>query len=130
MPPCLTLRIVRYVSRVKRSNPGNEVEPSLHLSVVDNEKGTFGSPSTTVTNFTYLIYMYSVLFAFTWKPMPPAASSRLCSRDSAWVGVFARSAILSVLSASITVWAGYCLLLAFSSIKPFTFIKSINVQST
>ena len=31
--------------------------------------------------------MYSVLYAFAWRPMPPAACSRLCSRDSAWVNV-------------------------------------------
>ena len=35
-----------------------------------------------------LKHMYSVLFAFTWRPMPPAAYSRLCSMDLAWVGVF------------------------------------------
>ena len=28
MPPCLTLSILRYVSRVKSSNPGNRVVPS------------------------------------------------------------------------------------------------------
>ena len=29
--------------------------PPLHLSVVAIEKGAFGSPSTTVANFTYFI---------------------------------------------------------------------------
>ena len=28
MPPCLTLNIIRYTSRVKWSNPGNGVAPS------------------------------------------------------------------------------------------------------
>ena len=42
-----------------------------------------------------LKYMYSVLSVFTWRLMPPAACSRLRSRDSAWVGVFAKSAISS-----------------------------------
>ena len=40
--------------------------------------------------------VYSVLSAFTWRQMPPATCSRLCSGDSAWVGVFARSAMSSV----------------------------------
>ena len=40
-------------------------------------------------------HIYSILFEFTWWPMPPAVCSRLCSRDLAWVGVFARSAISS-----------------------------------
>ena len=42
-----------------------------------------------------LKYMYFVLFAFMWRPIPPTAYSRLCSRDSAWVGVFIRSALSS-----------------------------------
>ena len=37
--------------------------------------------------------MYSVLSALTLRHMPPAARSRQCSRDSAWVGEFARSAM-------------------------------------
>ena len=40
--PCLTLIIIRYVSRVKWSNLGQGVAPSLHLGVVAIEKGAFG----------------------------------------------------------------------------------------
>ena len=53
MPPSLTLSIIRYGSRVKWNNPGKGVEPPLHLGVVAIEKVAFGSPSTTVANFTY-----------------------------------------------------------------------------
>ena len=53
IPPCLTLSNIRYVSRVKWSNPGKGVAPPLHLGVVAIEKGAFWSPSTTVANFTY-----------------------------------------------------------------------------
>ena len=35
-------------------------------------------------------HMYSVLFVFKWRPMPPATYSWRCSRDSACVGAFAR----------------------------------------
>ena len=52
--PRLTLSNIRYVSRVKWSNPGKEQRPSLHLGVVAIEKGAFWSPSTTVANFTLL----------------------------------------------------------------------------
>ena len=38
-------------------------------------------------------HMYFVLVAFTGRPMPTAACSRICCRDSAWVGVFSRSSI-------------------------------------
>ena len=45
--------------------------------------------------------------------MPPTAYSWLCSRDSAWAGVFARNARSFVLSASVIVSAEYRLLFAF-----------------
>ena len=32
-----------------------ELWPTLHLGVVAIEKGAFGSPSTTVANFTYFL---------------------------------------------------------------------------
>ena len=74
--------------------------------------------------------MYSVLSALTWRPMPAAAHSRLCSRVSAWAGVFARSAMSSAWSASIIVCAGYLLLLSFVNLKPLSFILSTDVRST
>ncbi len=40
-PPCLTLRNIRYVSRVKLNNPRKGIAPSLHLGVVAIEKGAF-----------------------------------------------------------------------------------------
>ena len=52
IPPCITLSFIRYVSRVKWSNPGNGVAPSPGVAAI--EKGFFGSPSTTVTNFTFI----------------------------------------------------------------------------
>ena len=39
--------------------------------------------------------MYSVLSVFKWRPMPPDDRSRLFSRDSAWVVVFARNPMSS-----------------------------------
>ena len=64
MLPCLTLSIIRYGSRVKWGNPGNGVTPSLHLGVVAIEKGAFGSPSTTVSNFTLIIYIYIYIYIY------------------------------------------------------------------
>ena len=57
MLPYLTLSIVMYGSRVKWSNPGNGV----HLGVVAIEKGGFGSPSNTVTKFTYLPSIFQMI---------------------------------------------------------------------
>ena len=54
IPPCLTLSNIRYVSRIKWSNPGKGVVPSPTYWCSSYWKGAFWSPSTTVTNFTYL----------------------------------------------------------------------------
>ena len=57
--PCLTLHIIRYGARVKWSNPGKEVAPSP--TVIEN--GSFGSPSATGANFTYMLssnYFYTI----------------------------------------------------------------------
>ena len=56
MPPCLTLSIIRYGSRVKWSNPEKGVAPPLHLGVVAIEKGAFGPISAKVANFTFTLF--------------------------------------------------------------------------
>ena len=48
------LNTQHYKVRVKWSNPGKGVAPSLHFSVVAIEKGAFGSPLTKFANFTFL----------------------------------------------------------------------------
>ena len=52
-------------------------------------------PFSVEISLLWLKHINSVLFALTWRLMPPAACSRLCSRDSTWVGVFTRSAMSS-----------------------------------
>ena len=61
--------------------------------------------------------------------MPPDACSSLCSRDSALASVFTRSDRSSVKSVSVIVSGGCYLLLGFFRVKPFSLIRSINVQS-
>ena len=41
MPPCLTLSIIRNISRVKWGNPRKGVAPPLHLGVVAIEKSLY-----------------------------------------------------------------------------------------
>ena len=55
MPPCLTLSIIRYGSRVKWSNPGKGVAPSP--TPWCSKLSSFGSPSTMVAYFTFF-YLY------------------------------------------------------------------------
>ena len=40
--------------KVKWSNPGKRIAPSLHLCIVAIENGSFGSPSTTVVQLVYI----------------------------------------------------------------------------
>ena len=51
------------------------------------------SPFSVVMSFLWLKLMYAVLSAFTWRPMPSAAHSRLCSRDSAWQKLYVISIV-------------------------------------
>ena len=75
IPPCLTLSIIGYVSRVKWSNLGKRVAPG----VVAIEKGDFWSPSTMVANYYYIQFKnvnrldslvpqttYQLLYAKIW----------------------------------------------------------------
>ena len=64
IPPCLTLSNIRYILRVKWSNPGEELCPPLHLGVITIEKGAFWSLSTTVAKFTRHICMYIYMFIY------------------------------------------------------------------
>ena len=52
MPPCLTLHIKRYRSRVSVSIQGKDKRIILLLGVLANEKSSKWSLSTSVTNFT------------------------------------------------------------------------------
>ena len=63
IPPCLTLNNIRYVSRLKWSNQGKGVAPSLHLGVVAIERGAFWSPSTMVVNFNRAVGLMSKVLA-------------------------------------------------------------------
>ena len=56
IPPCLTLSILRCGWRVKWSNPGKVIVPSLHLDEVAIKKRPLGLLSTTAANFT-LFYL-------------------------------------------------------------------------
>ena len=62
IPPCLILSNIRYVSRVKWSNPGKGLSSPLHFGVVAIEKGALWSPSTTVPNFYIYIYIYVYIY--------------------------------------------------------------------
>ena len=60
------LNTQHYKVRIKGkvSNPGKGVAPSPTPRVVATEKGAFWSPSTTVANFTYLLFYVSFLNQF------------------------------------------------------------------
>ena len=57
IPPCLTLSIIRYVLRVKWSNPSKGVVPFPTPVCSSYWKGSF-QVALTVVNFTYYIYVW------------------------------------------------------------------------
>ena len=50
----LTFGIIKYGSWASGATQGKESHPSLHLNVVAIEKGAFVSPSTMVSQLTYI----------------------------------------------------------------------------
>ena len=66
MTPCLTLRILKYVSRVKWSNPGNGVAPSPTPRCSSYWKGSF--PVALDNGLQYIFFIISVRFGlkFCW----------------------------------------------------------------
>ena len=68
MPPCLIFSFLRYGLRVKWFNPGKGVAPSPTSRYCSfYKKGALGSPSTTVSNFTYFfsVNLFICLFNST-----------------------------------------------------------------
>ena len=57
IPPCLTLSIIRYVSRVKWSNPGKGVAPSPTPRWSSHWKGIFRVALEYYRQLTYLQYL-------------------------------------------------------------------------
>ena len=57
MPPCLTLSIIRYGSKVSGAIQGKELYPHLHFSVLAIEKGAFKSLSTMFGQLLYIYYI-------------------------------------------------------------------------
>ena len=61
--PCLTLSIIRYVSREKWSNPGKGVPPPrLHLGVVAIERELWGSPRLLSPTFLFNWFTFELIF--------------------------------------------------------------------
>ena len=92
-----------------------------------NLSTSFGAPPFRVEiSLLWLKHMYYVLSVFKWRPMLPTASFILWSKDSTWTDVFTRSAMSSASFSFVIVRAMYRVLLAFSSVRPFSFLKSID----
>ena len=79
--PCLRLSIIRNGSRVSGAIQVKEQWPPLYLDAEAIEKGFFGSPSTTIGQFTYIIIFINTQFrnslSFSLTPSIPYHSSFL-----------------------------------------------------
>ena len=73
IPPCLTLSNIRYVSRVKWSNPGKGVAPSLTPRCSSYWKGSlldvldYSCRLTIFVQIAYIILWYNTLCRRLWK---------------------------------------------------------------
>ena len=66
MPPCLTLGIIRYGSRVKWSNPGKGVAPSpTHWCSKLSKREPSGHPRLWSPTLLYFIY-YKLMYKFIY----------------------------------------------------------------
>ena len=84
----ISIAVYAFAWRILMSFSVDEMLLPKYVSLSTNFKET----PFSVERYPFLLkHMYSVLSAFTWRPMPLAACSRLCSKDPAWLGVFARS---------------------------------------
>ena len=61
IPPCLALSNIRYVLRIKWSNPWKGVASSPTPQCSSYWKGSLWLPSTTVANFTLFIVTFSLI---------------------------------------------------------------------
>ena len=64
MPPCSTLRIIMYESRVSGAIQETELHPPLQLVVVAIEKEAFGLPSTIISQLYLYIYIYIYIYIY------------------------------------------------------------------
>ena len=88
----LSIAVHAFASRILISFSVDEALLPRYVNLFTNFREP---PFSAEMSPSLLKHTYSVLSALRWRSMPLAARSRLCSRDSAWVGVFARSAMSS-----------------------------------
>ena len=65
IPPCLILNNIRYVSRVKWSNPGKGVAPFS-----TPQCSSYWKRSIQVANFTYLLTLYIYIYIYIIRVQP------------------------------------------------------------
>ena len=124
MTDTLLIAVHAFISRVSMSFSVDEI---LLPKLVNLSTSFRELPPSVEMSPVWLKHIYSVLCALTWRPMPAAARTRVCSSVSSWTGILTR---IAMSSASVIVFAGYLLLFFFVSSKPFSLILSIDVLST
>ena len=88
----LSIAVHAFTSCILKSFSVDETLLLRYVSLSTN----FREPPFSVEMYPFrLKHVYSVLSAFTWRLRPPGTYSRLYSKDSALVGVFAKNAMSS-----------------------------------
>ena len=80
MLPCLTLSIIRCVSRVKWSNPGKGVAPSPTPQCSSYWKGSLWV-TLSYGRQLYFIYIDRYLYVYVWKSESPSVMAKVVDYD-------------------------------------------------
>ena len=85
----LSIAVNAFSRRMLTSLSVDEILLLRYVNLFTNFRGLLLKVAIALFPFKHT---NSVLFSFTWMPMPSVACSRLCSRDSFWACVFVRRA--------------------------------------
>ena len=88
----LLIEIHTFTRRILISVSVDEILLPIYVNLSTNFREL---PFRVEKALSWLKELYSIWPTFLWRPMPPATCFRLCIKDLAWVGVFARSATSS-----------------------------------
>ena len=128
MPPCLTLSIIRYISRIKWSNPGNGVTLSLIRWCCSYWKGSL---LATLDNghqlYLLSLYLYFFLCHPSWSNnVPFEIIKSWCLRFKRKL-IFIKKTIWGIL-VYWWYWIGFFCLMAYQLFLGYLMLKPFSLE--
>ena len=111
IPPCLTLSNIKYVSRVKWSNPGKEVVPSLTPQYSNYWKGSFlvalDYDRQLYNLLVSIILLRSLVSGRNWWMNLPKLSRALSDLSSIYIYIYIYIRLRLVTRIAVSMWLLY-----------------------